>query len=72
MEAPSYREYGSVTPRHRGGNQDVHRGVRFLHHADVSWFEDALEDFVNDVTDRVVVKETGNVKRDSLYCKTRQ
>lgn len=30
------------------------------------------KDFVNDVTDRVVVKETGNLKRDSLYCKTRQ
>lgn len=33
------------------------RGVRLLQHADADWFEDALEDFVNDVADRVPLKD---------------
>ena len=37
------------------------RGVRFLQHADADWFEDALEDFVNDLADRVPLKKpSGN------------
>jgi hypothetical protein len=35
----------------------LRREVRFLQHTDVDWFEDALEDFVNDVADRVPLKD---------------
>lgn len=33
------------------------RGVRLLQHADADWFEDALEDFVNEVADHVPLND---------------